>query len=400
MPAVNSEVCFDTQRVYRIMETSQGSLTVNEESGMVEKMKFSAVELQARAQAVIPIDESDSLIYIEPGENSPEQTNCRLWETGTLHDVTEEDSSIIYVSPIAVRKRRADQLGWKDCEYYHYENNSFDESVDNDMFSLDLGASNNDVNINDLLPKFHSTPTATLSPLVTSTNLLHHDGHDGLHESNPCSPCSSFFLSSQDSLIVLEDVTNPKKGRLDLETDSPSIPCQCCSQNCTSKLTESAKQDTRHFFKSKTVSEQNQFLMSSFHLMSGGSNIQRIVGGRVVCKNAFMQIFKISNKRYERNLKLFQQNPTAKVIRKPVSRKESIKVSEAKVWMTRYFDRIGDSMPHMEQIHLPHGLTKGDVYHMMKSQLLEQGLETVVSLSHFYSIWNTSFRKVVIPEVC
>lgn len=120
----------------------------------------------------------------------------------------------------------------------------------------------------------------------------------------------------------------------------------------------------------------------------------------MVCKNAYMQIFKISNKRYERNLKLFQQNPTAKVIRKPVSRKESIKVSEAKVWMTRYFDRIGDSMPHMEQIHLPHGLTKGDVYYMMKSQLLEQGLETVVSLSHFYSIWNTSFRKVVIPEVC
>jgi len=92
-------------------------------------------------------------------------------------------------------------------------------------------------------------------------------------------------------------------------------------------------------------------------------------------------------------------NPTIKIQRKPVVRSLSTKVIEAKTWMTRDFNRIGDSMPHMDQVHLPHGLTKQDIYNTMKSQLLEQGLTTVVSLSHYYSIWDSSFKKVVIPKV-
>ena len=56
-------------------------------------------------------------------------------------------------------------------------------------------------------------------------------------------------------------------------------------------------------------------------------------------------------------------------------------------------------MPHMDQIHLPHGLTKRDIYYMMKSQLIDQGLQTVMSLSHFYAVWEDSFKNVVIPKV-
>ena len=41
----------------------------------------------------------------------------------------------------------------------------------------------------------------------------------------------------------------------------------------------------------------------------------------------------------------------------------------------------------MPQIHLPYGLTKGDIYLTMKAELIEQGLSVVVSLSRFYNIW-------------
>ena len=54
-------------------------------------------------------------------------------------------------------------------------------------------------------------------------------------------------------------------------------------------------------------------------------------------------------------------------------------------------------MPHIDQVHLPYGLTKGDIYLTMKAELMEQGL--LVSLSHLYRIWNESFKKVVIPKV-
>ena len=43
------------------------------------------------------------------------------------------------------------------------------------------------------------------------------------------------------------------------------------------------------------------------------------------------------------------------------------KVIEAIPWMARYFDRIGDSMPHMNQIHLPLGLPKCDIFYDERS---------------------------------
>ena len=118
-----------------------------------------------------------------------------------------------------------------------------------------------------------------------------------------------------------------------------------------------------------------------------------------MCKKAYIRILEISEKRYKKLQKIFKLNPTVKIQGKPVVCSPSTKVIEAKTWMTIYFNRIGDSMPHMDQIHLPHGLTKQDIYHIMKSQLLEQGLTTVVSLSHFYSIWNILFKKIVILKV-
>jgi len=46
-----------------------------------------------------------------------------------------------------------------------------------------------------------------------------------------------------------------------------------------------------------------------------------------------------------------------------------------------------------------YGLMRRDVYCMMKGQLLEQGLGTVMSLSHYCTIWDTSSKNVVIPKV-
>lgn len=88
-------------------------------------------------------------------------------------------------------------------------------------------------------------------------------------------------------------------------------------------------------------------------------------------KHAYIKILEISEKRYKKYQKIFKMNPTIKIQCKPVVRSLSTKVIEAKAWMTSYFNRIGDSMPHMDQVHLPHGLTKRDVYNIMKSQLLD-----------------------------
>ena len=89
-----------------------------------------------------------------------------------------------------------------------------------------------------------------------------------------------------------------------------------------------------------------------------------------------------------------------KIQRKPVNRVESAKVSEAKAWMTRFFHQIGDHMPHVQQIHLPHFLTKHDVYVRMKRELADQGIDEsqIVPFSWFYKVWGKDFH-VVIPDV-
>ena len=139
--------------------------------------------------------------------------------------------------------------------------------------------------------------------------------------------------------------------------------------------------------------------MDSFNLLSNEDNgIQYMIAGKQVCKSAFILYFKISNKRYECIFEQFTRNSTLKIQRKPVFRSDSTKVTEAKAWMTRYFKRIVDSMPHVEQTHLPHGLTKQDVYLIMKRELSQQGVTSTISLSHFYVIWDTSFKNVLIPK--
>ena len=50
------------------------------------------------------------------------------------------------------------------------------------------------------------------------------------------------------------------------------------------------------------------------------------------------------------------------------------------------------------QVHLPHFLTKQMVYHIMEEELKPEGIE-IVSLSHFYALWNEHFRNTVIPKV-
>lgn len=156
---------------------------------------------------------------------------------------------------------------------------------------------------------------------------------------------------------------------------------------------------TLEYFNSKNITDQNRFLLDSFRVTSNKETIHHIICGKHVCKDAYIRILQISEKRYNHILKLLKTNPTVKIERKGVVRSESTKVTEAKAWLVRYFTRIGDSMPHIDQIHLPHGLTKRDIYDKMKSQLQEQGLNKIISLSHFYSIRNSSFEKVAIPKV-
>ena len=112
--------------------------------------------------------------------------------------------------------------------------------------------------------------------------------------------------------------------------------------------------------------------------------------------------------------------------RKRAARSLSEKNVLANAWMASFFQRVGNQMPHLQQViiltncvctylcstysnqffaiskiqtHLPHFLTKRTVYQMMVEGLRQQGHETFISESNFYLMWEKGHKSVVIPKV-
>lgn len=187
------------------------------------------------------------------------------------------------------------------------------------------------------------------------------------------------------------------------EDTSTAMFSYCCSNRCLAHFSVIEIENVREVFESKSFVEQNQFLLDCFHITSKhcrDSTPTHTVDGKQVCKGAFLQILGISAKRYK---KLYDQSHSGVMVasRKQVYRGLTVQATEAKAWMSHFFNQIGDRMPHIQQVHLPHFLTKKDVYSRMKKELSEQGIlpDKIVSQSHFYGMWETYFKSVVIPEV-
>ena len=66
------------------------------------------------------------------------------------------------------------------------------------------------------------------------------------------------------------------------------------------------------------------------------------------------------------------------------------------IWILVY--RVGDQMPDKAAIHLPSMLTVKAVYEKVK-QDLEMDQHIVISLPHFYYLWNEFYSHVSIPTV-
>jgi len=362
-----------------------------------DNIEFSYCKI-AKDVAETTSDSSFATLKLSDTETDYESINDSAARNSSylLSDNVTNDSSVSQLEP------------WYYATYHHH---LCDVSSSHDEDAVSLGSNDSICDIFQLrqpppldlslIPDSHSTPIST--PLKR-TYLETYPSHDTVLNSTTINASidgtdntdddllgnrsyvslADLSAISNDSLILMEPaiLSPPAKKRA-------TVNCiKCCYQLCLSNLTVSEVDNALQYFNSKSIADQNQFLLDSFRVISNQETTQHIICGKRVCKEAYIRILQISGKRYDRILEVFKSNPTVKMRRKPVIRLESTKVLEAKAWLTRYFNRIGDSMPHMNQVHLPHGLTKRDVHYMMKSQLQQQGLSMIISLSHFYDVWN------------
>ena len=188
----------------------------------------------------------------------------------------------------------------------------------------------------------HRSPSFTTStPKGTQTSNMRR-----IH----CEECDSEELLSSskracldDSLYLYNEDTNQLVSTLELVSN------QCCRNDCLKSFPENIIEQAQLKFAARTISEQNQFLLTCFELSIGNSKkMTHVLEGQSLCNNAFKLILCMSDKRYKR---IYQQYRKGVINFEPKkrSRKESEKVSDAKAWMEQYFNMIGDHMPHLEK---------------------------------------------------
>ena len=146
--------------------------------------------------------------------------------------------------------------------------------------------------------------------------------------------------------------------------------------------------------KQKCLEDQNQYLLDCA-TMSFNSNYHAAIEGNLVCKAALCLILGVSKKRYRR---ICSQASACVTTSTPQHRQRRGKSTNLLLGWIGFLIQL--EIKHTYQTHLPHFLTKRDVYKKMRAEIeQDRNIREVVSLSHFYLIWEKEFKKVEIPAV-
>ena len=192
----------------------------------------------------------------------------------------------------------------------------------------------------------------------------------------------------------------------DREQVATLLVSKCCQRQCLLHLTAHDVLTARQKYCSLSRIEQRQWLMDRVHEHSneeekGKLMVKFSVAGREICKISWCQIYRISHRRLSRIVQSVSHGWIVAEHGNKGKQRSNTKSESAIAWMTKYFNLVGDKMPHNSQIHLPSWETQKDVHLRYTEDMTLQSMPAsdIVSLSMFYKIWANHFSNVVIPEV-
>ena len=191
-------------------------------------------------------------------------------------------------------------------------------------------------------------------------------------------------------------------------TKSPSlshiVDVVCCKSKCLASFSLNDLDKCRGSYMNCSRQEQQQFLLDTLSITAAKHNGKVvhsfILCGKQLCRSAFLLVLGISEKRLRKATRLYATG-TVVAPSKSQPQFKSPKRDDAYAWMERYFSRIGDKMPHIQQIHLPYFLSKKAVYEFLVQDFTLLGFQSdeIISRSHFYALWKKEFPNCIIPKV-
>lgn len=153
------------------------------------------------------------------------------------------------------------------------------------------------------------------------------------------------------------------------------LTSSCCDRVCVRDITVNDILSCRRKYSEMSTVEQRQWLTNK--ILENSNPIdwatKYIVAGKEVCKETFCQVYLLSPKRLYRVRKAVSQGQVNAHHGNKGRKKVSTRVNEAKTWMERYFNLIGDKMPDKNQIHLPSWDRQIDIYQRFKDDMKEMG---------------------------
>ena len=221
---------------------------------------------------------------------------------------------------------------------------------------------------------------------------------------------NDFETASEESFTTTPLETTPQQTSQQ-SNSSQLLGLSCCGSRCLARLSLLELESCRKTFQNRTYIEQRQYLLDTLSVTAlctegeeGSKNLecnQLKLAGKSLCKVAFLRVLEVSEKRMRNVTRLYVEGATISRPRLYLQRRNSSKLSTAVAWMERYFNRLGDKMPHLQQLHLPSFLSKKMVYELMVQDLSDEGLckPDIISSSHFYAVWKDKFHNCIIPKV-
>ena len=179
---------------------------------------------------------------------------------------------------------------------------------------------------------------------------------------------------------------------------------QCCSKDCLLHLTGHEIINARRKVCNVSENLKRKWLFEkvseSSRLVGGKLQTSFYLAGQELCHAAFCLLYSINTKRLDRVIRSISDGDISHTHGNKGRKRKGTKSVPLTIWMERYFNLIGDKMPHNNQIHLPSWETRKNIYERYRDDMEAKEIKEVVSRSMFYKLWIDEFPHVVIPEVC
>ena len=169
----------------------------------------------------------------------------------------------------------------------------------------------------------------------------------------------------------------------------------CCKESCISTIEIENVQKARAIFWGKTLAERVNYFLDKLAEMNTDGKLQ-ITGGSV-CKRGLKITLGIPKPFYQKYLNSFNEGMIQYGIRR--GRGKTLVRQGAKDWLYNYAYFYGDRMPHLQELRLPYGSVKKNIFERYKSEMRDEQ-HPFLSRSAFMDMWKKEFPYITVKKVC